>query len=488
MRVRGLRARHRPDEAGPGANVRVVVRNGRGRLIDTAPQDRGHSLTVRVRHDRLSDRRRLRGNLDNLIVCPLPKENGRDETGRRDNLVVVEEIVIRHRRRVPLGRVLNHRISDEEKILSGDHPVRAGNVELVARNGDHPRRNVRLVNIERARQRLNIHSRRKLRRSEQSQIVRVSKRRHMRGVILSGRELHRFDEAAHLAERVLSLRRGIRTPTDVRNVDMVETAVLLILRKEVDGRQELIPIIGRDRRFHNAGGEICQTALLKKCAAEHIVIDGDLIELLPIHRMVTRLNLRKLPLKQHALHVLTIRVPCVGLEQANLQLLNRIAVFKHPALELSERVAPRHIPRIGRTNTVDKRLNELIVVYGKLVKRCDRFGDSCLSRFGDSSLIVIRQLRTNTIHDDSVIGVSQFAENNGHYRAFRVKLNISSKSLIAGDSSSSAPLVGSLVPTSIRRSKFLDLRLLITSRCRSSSASCAATLAAAESLALKTLE
>ena len=171
------------------------------------------------------------------------------------------------------------------------------NVELVARNGDHPRRNIRLVNIERSRQRLNIHPGSKLRRSEKDKIIRVSKRRHMRGVILRGRELHRFDETAHLAERVLSFRRSIRTPTNVGDMHMVKTTVLLILGEKVDGRQELVPIIGRDRRFHNAGSKICQTSLLKKRAAEHIVVDRDLIELLSIHRVIARLDFRKFPLE-----------------------------------------------------------------------------------------------------------------------------------------------------------------------------------------------
>ena len=107
------------------------------------------------------------------------------------------------------------------------------------------------------------------------------------------------------------------------------------------------------------------------------------------------------------------------------------------ALELSERVAPRHVPRIGRTDTVDQSLDKLIMVNGKLMQRCHRFGDSRLSRFGNASLVIIRQLRADAVHDGSIVGVSQFADSYGHYRAFRVKLNISSKSLIGGDSTSS---------------------------------------------------
>src|SRR5699024_10239695 len=123
----------------------------------------------------------------------------------------------------------------------------------------------------------------------------------------------------------------------------------------------------------------------------------NLIEILPVHRMKTSLNLRDLSPEQVTFQILTIRIINVCLEQTSLNLFDSVTIFKHSALEFGQRILPRNVPGNHRTDTVNESIKKLVPKWPVLVKRLHRILNCTLSSIGNSPLIVGTRVIPNSV-------------------------------------------------------------------------------------------
>ena len=264
--------------------------------------------------------------------------------------------------RVENACVLAQGVCQDEMVLGGQDRLTVIHAEVFLRNRNHTAvRIVHLVQIESGCQGLDIDSRLESRGRQQKHVSGGAMRGHVRSIILGREERQCRSEFAHAAQRVLSVSLGRSELGHLRDSHVIVATIRLILTHQAHGQEEFVPVVCRDRCFHDLRNERGKTALFEKCRAQHVLVHRKLILVHAVTGMIIHLDIRTLRSPNVFLGGLPIRVIRLGLEQTHLIFLNSVAIGQVALLELGQGIVPHSIrARDRQTDTVNESVHKLI--------------------------------------------------------------------------------------------------------------------------------
>ena len=241
---------------------------------------------------------------------------------------MMEEIIRRQLSGIPLRRILKPRIRNNKEIASRHKRLHSIHTKLLLRNGNNATRHLCLRNIERTCQCLNINCSIELGTHKQTKFLGPSINGHMCHVITRREECKRFRHCAHLAKRLLCIRfRGSRR-TNVRDINVEVSAILLINGEQLAHEQKFIPTIRSRRSLKNLGNQLRKTIGRCKCPSKQTFINRNGIVILPIDSVVIGLNIWRMLTEKRMLKRISISIIRLCLNKSYLNLLNSRTVSK----------------------------------------------------------------------------------------------------------------------------------------------------------------
>nr|DAW58258.1 MAG TPA: hypothetical protein [Caudoviricetes sp.] len=288
-----------------------------------------------------------------------------------------------------LSRLVVRRVAREDF-------TKAGNVEVAETiNQNTMTKELSLVHVECRSENINVHGGIKHGVNNHVLVGLVSKRANGCGVVLTVHKRQLIRHALNSGDnrfRILSIHG--------RDGDRVNTTVENVPRKQVLHDKELIVVRARVHGIDDSSDKVSHAIPRQERLFKLLLRDRRLVELLIVHDVEGRANIRHNALEHFLLRNLGIEL--LNLCNIDEDFLNRFAVLKNTLLEESNRVGIHLRRKHDAANTVHQSVQEFIlesrVIHDNRANGANRFNVGCVS-FRNIISIIDRRIIADNIQN-----------------------------------------------------------------------------------------